>query len=160
MSPRKAALPALVLVATLAGAAGYGALSTPNADAQAAADAAQPRPEHHQFDPTRHIEGRIAFLKAELKITDTQTPLFERVAQAMRDNAKAMSDAYQRHRADRDKPRSAVESLQARVSAGQSRIEQAQRFLAAFTPLYDSLSDEQKKTADELLAGHRHHGHH
>ena len=159
MSLRKAALPALVLAAALVGAADYGAFTAPSADAQAAAGTAEARPEHH-FDPTRHIEGRIAFLKAELKITDSQAPLFERVAQAMRDNAKAMRDAYERRRGDRDKPRTAVESLQARVSAGQSRIEQTQRFLAAFTPLYDSLSDEQKKTADELLAGHRHHRRH
>jgi hypothetical protein len=39
---------------------------------------------------TEHIEGRLAFLKTELKITDAQLPLWNAFAQAMRDNATAM----------------------------------------------------------------------
>jgi hypothetical protein len=38
-----------------------------------------------------HIEGRVAFLKTELKITDAQLPLWNAVADAMRANAKSMS---------------------------------------------------------------------
>src|SRR5579864_6917735 len=86
MSPRKTALP-LALAALLAGTAGMGIPVASDAAAQAATQAPQP-PERHRFDPTRHIEGRIAFLKAELKITDAQAPQFDKVAQAMRDNAK------------------------------------------------------------------------
>ena len=39
----------------------------------------------------RHVEGRLAFLKTELKITDTQLPLWNAVADAMRANAKSMA---------------------------------------------------------------------
>jgi ABC-type sugar transport system substrate-binding protein len=158
---RKATLPALALVAALAGTAGIAALGTRDADAQAttAAPQRQAGPEH-RFDPSRHIEGRIAFLKAELKITDTQAPLFERVAQAMRDNAKEMGQLREQRLTERDKPKSAIESLEGRARFGELRTQQTQRFLAAFKPLYDGLSDQQKQTADELLAGHRHHHHH
>jgi len=38
----------------------------------------------------------------------------------------------------------------------QMRSQDAERFLAAFRPLYQSLSDDQKKAADELLARPRH----
>jgi hypothetical protein len=38
----------------------------------------------------KHIEGRLAFLKTELKITDAQLPLWNAFAQAMRDNATTM----------------------------------------------------------------------
>jgi hypothetical protein len=157
---RKAALPALALVAALAGTVGVAALSTQDADAQATTTAPQDqaRPTH-RFEPGRHIEGRIAFLKAELKITDGQAPLFERVAQAMRDNAKDVAQLHEQRRADRDKPKSAIESLEGRARFGELRTQQAQRFLAAFKPLYDGLSDQQKKTADELLGGHGHHHH-
>ena len=160
MSIRKAALPALALAAALAGTAGIAALSTRDADAQATTTApqAQDRPEH-RFDPSRHVEGRVAFLKAELKITDDQAPLFERVAQAMRDNAKEMAALHEHLRADRDKPKTAIESLEGRARFGEMRTQQAQRFLAAFKPLYDGLSDQQKKAADELLGGQRHHHH-
>ena len=37
-----------------------------------------------------HIEGRLAFLKTELKITDAQLPLWNAFAQAMRDDASTM----------------------------------------------------------------------
>lgn len=158
---RKAAfLPALAVAVALAGAGGLTALTAPNADAQAATAPAQvqPRPEHH-FDPGRHIEGRIAFLKAELKITDAQAPAFARVADAMRANVKDMAQLHEQFRADSDKPKTAVESLEGRVKFGELRTQHEQRFLAAFKPLYDSLSDDQKKAADELLASHRHHHH-
>src|SRR5260370_16161228 len=40
---------------------------------------------------TGHVEGRLAFLKTELKITDAQLPLWNAVADAIRANAKGMS---------------------------------------------------------------------
>ena len=37
-----------------------------------------------------HVEGRLAFLKTELKITDAQLPLWNAVGDAIRANAKGM----------------------------------------------------------------------
>ena len=37
-----------------------------------------------------YVEGRLAFLKTELKITDAQLPLWNKFADALRDNAKTM----------------------------------------------------------------------
>jgi LTXXQ motif family protein len=156
MSPRKAALP-LAVAALLAGTAGLGIPTVRQALAQATTAPQQgQQTEHSRFDPTRHIEGRIAFLKAELKITDAQTSQFEKVAQAMRDNAKERAQAFQQFRADRDKPKTAVERLEMRSRFDQMRSQEAERFLAAFRPLYQNLSDDQKKAADELLARPRH----
>jgi hypothetical protein len=39
-----------------------------------------------------HVEGRLAFLKTELKITDAQLPLWDAVADAIRANAKGMGE--------------------------------------------------------------------
>src|SRR5215471_12137060 len=39
-----------------------------------------------------HVEGRLAFLKTELKITDSQLSLWNAVADAIRANAKSMSE--------------------------------------------------------------------
>ena len=39
-----------------------------------------------------HVEGRLAFLKTELKITDAQLPLWNAVADAIRANAKGMGE--------------------------------------------------------------------
>ena len=156
MNPRKAALP-LALAALVAGTAGLGIPAIHQAAAQATTAPQQgQQPERPRFDPTRHIEGRIAFLKTELKITDAQAPQFEKVAQAMRDSAKERAQAFQQFRGDRDKPQSALERLEMRARFDQMRSQQAERFLAAFRPLYQSLSDDQKKAADELLARPRH----
>lgn len=143
-------------LAALIGVTGLGTIATQQAAAQAAAAPQQMERERHHFSPTRHVEGRIAYLKAELKITDTQSGQFEPVAQAMRDNAKAMEQAIEQHRADRGQPQNAVERLQARAQFAALRAQGSERFLDAFKPLYASLSDDQKKAADELLTRHRH----
>src|SRR5216683_1389335 len=95
-------------------------------------------------------------MKAELKISDAQAPQFERVAQAMRDNAKSVDQAMQQRRGNRDQPQNAVERLEARSQFASLRAQGSQRFLDAFKPLYASLSDDQKKAADEMLARHGH----
>ena len=42
------------------------------------------------MDPSQHIEGRLAFLKTELKITEAQSPQWTAYADALRANAKRM----------------------------------------------------------------------
>jgi hypothetical protein len=158
MSIRK--LSALAIAAALAGGSGLGALRI--ADAQAQATTAAPQaPQREHFNPAGHIEGRIAYLKAELKVTDAQAPQFERVAQAMRENAQERRQLFEQRRGDGDKAHSAVERLETWARFEQLRAQQTQRLLAAFKPLYDNLSTEQKASADELLAsrGHHHHDH-
>jgi hypothetical protein len=40
------------------------------------------------------------------------------------------------------------------------RAQQTDRLLAAFRPLYDGLSDQQKQAANDLLGSHGHHFRH
>lgn len=101
--------------------------------------------------PGRHIEGRIAFLRTELKITQAQQPHWDRVAAAMRERSQRMSELAQQMRADRDRPKTAVDRLEMRARFAEAGANDAKVFAAAFRPLYDSLSDDQKKTADELF---------
>ncbi len=141
------------------------ALGTPGAFAQAAATppaAGQPatppagtpaRPQHQRTFHS-HIDGRIAYMKAELKITPAQEPQFDKVAQAMRDNANDRQKAFQDMRAQRGKPHNAVDALNARIKMSQDRAQNDQRLLTAFKPLYDSLTPDQKKVADEMAAPH------
>ena len=111
------------------------------------------------------VEGRIAFLKAELKITEAQSKQWEAVAKAMRDQSAAMKTLHeqrpQRDRAERDRTLSAPEILARReeataqmTKAMAARAAGEKQFAAAFVPLYNQLSDEQKKTADSLLNRH------
>ncbi len=125
--------------------------------AQIAADSAQVHPQRPL--PGRHIEGRLAFLRAELRITDAQAPLWDRVAAVLRERAAKMDAAIaasRQARSDGTAP-DLLGQIEARISAGESRIEADRAFLAAFRPLYEAPSDEQKKTADELFAHHHRH---
>ena len=150
-------LPALALAAVLAGGAAV-ALGPVVAAAQSQQTPQQQpqRPHRAAFDPGRHIEGRIAYLKAELKITDAQQPQFDALANVMRDNAKAMHDAFQTLRGDRSQPQTALSRMEARAKFAQLRADGDAKMLAAFRPLYQAMSPDQQKAADEMLG---HHGH-
>jgi protein CpxP len=115
-------------------------------------------PQHERPLPSRHIEGRIAFMHAELKITAAQESAWNRVADAMRASAKRKDALFQQMRATRDQPQTAVEKLDRRVSFIQAQATDEKAFADAFKPLYQSLSDDQKKSADELFNRPRHGG--
>jgi LTXXQ motif family protein len=102
----------------------------------------------------KHVEGRLAFLKTELKITDAQLPLWNAVADAMRANAKSMSEMMPGGMMGGAQSTATLpEKLALREKMITAHLEALRKFKAAVDPLYASLSDEQKKTADELLMG-------
>ena len=99
-----------------------------------------------------HVEGRLAFLKTELKITNAQLPLWTAVADAIRANAKntgEMPGGMMRSSQAATLP----EKLALREKMMTTHLEALRRLQPAIDPRYAALSDEQKKTADELLAG-------
>jgi len=122
---------------------------------------AQPQPGQPAQTPrprrsfTSHVEGRIAYMKAELKITSAQQAAFNKVAQAMRDNAAEREKNFADMRANRGQHQSAVDRLENGQKLAQLRAHADQRYLAAFKPLYDSLSADQKQAADDMFAPHR-----
>ncbi len=93
---------------------------------------------------TAHVEGRIAFLKAELKITDAQQPLWNAVADAMRNHTKSMATISGESTGTLPERIAALEKVTA------ARLNAVHKLKAAVTPLYAALTDEQKKVADEL----------
>ena len=99
-----------------------------------------------------HIEGRLAFLKTELKITDAQLPLWNAVADVIRANAKTMGSMGDGMMGDMQTS-TLPEKLAAREKMMTAHLEALRKLKAAVDPLYAALSDEQKKTADELLIG-------
>jgi periplasmic protein CpxP/Spy len=116
---------------------------------------------HHEMGrmmPGKFVDGRVAFLKAELKITPAQETQWQQVEAAMRENAKALDQTFitaRQNRTDMD----AVQRLELREQFAKARADNNARLLAAFRPLYASLSPEQQQTANQLVGTH-HHGHH
>ena len=103
------------------------------------------------------IEGRIAFLRAELKITDAQADAWNGFADALRTNARKLTEV---RATTMPKPGDGQPA-----SALSARLDQQEQWLAArldgtramkstFAKLNEALSEDQKKTANDLLAPH------
>ena len=102
------------------------------------------------------IEGRIAFLRAELKITDTQTGAWDGFADALRANAKKLAEVRASMMPKPDDGQLPEASLSTRLDRQEqwlaARLDGTRAMKSAFTKLNDVLSDDQKKTAGDLLA--------
>jgi LTXXQ motif family protein len=98
----------------------------------------------------KHIEGRLAFLKTELKITDAQLPLWNAFAHIMRDNAAAMQ-ATPHAMMGMSKAATLPDKLAERETMLTLHIEAVRKLKAAADPLYAALNADQKKTADEIM---------
>lgn len=113
--------------------------------------------QHARMLPSQLVDGRIAFLKAELKITPAQETQWQQVATAMHENATALDQAItaaRQHSGTMD----AVQRLTVREQFAKLRADNDTRLLTAFKPLYASLSPEQQQTANTLVGAH--HGWH
>ena len=101
------------------------------------------------------VEGRIAFLRTELKITDAQNAAWNAFADVLRANAKSLGEV---RASMTPQAGAAQQSLIDRVALQEkwlaARLEGTRAIRTALTGLVGTLSDDQKKTADELLAPH------
>ena len=100
------------------------------------------------------VEGRIAFLRAELKITDAQTNAWNSFADALRTNAQKLATVRPAMMPAPGAQQMLTAGLDAQERWLTARLEGLRAIKAAFTPLYGTLSDEQKKTATEILGPH------
>ena len=103
--------------------------------------------------PLKHVEGRLAFLKTELKITPAQEPQWTKFADTVRSTAKNAQAAMPPMMQGGTQAPTAPDLLGRYEKTLTSRLETVHALKAAFDPLYASFSDEQKKLADELLMG-------
>lgn len=131
----------------------------------------------HHGPRADRIDGRVAFLKAELKITPAQESKWQEFEKVLRQQAAERRTAGEKMRAEMQAKRaafqqqveeakakgqpiprptresvSAIERMERQQKFMKARLESQEKMLDAFKPLYASLSDEQKKTADELFA--------
>lgn len=100
--------------------------------------------------PSDRIEGRIAYLHAELRITPAQMAAWNDVATVLRANAKRLSEARpaQPQKADR----SVLERADEQERVLGARLESIRAIKPAYAKLHEALDDAQKKSADELMA--------
>lgn len=97
-------------------------------------------------------EGRIAFLKAELGITDAQKSVWDSYAETVKGNLQSMQVMWQTMKTGFE-AKAPVDRLGAHIAAMESRLAALKEVKPALEKLYAALSDEQKKKADEVLTG-------
>jgi len=100
-----------------------------------------------QMMSPEHVEGRIAFLRTELKVTPAQEPLWEAVAEALRESARASEHMMQQ----RATAQTLLSALDGRERALSARLESVRRLRASVEPFYAALDEAQKATADKLM---------
>jgi LTXXQ motif family protein len=112
--------------------------------------------------PARGVDGLIAHLHEEFKVTPAQEDLFQKLATVMREDADSMS-ALAKKRSEGAKTNSAVDDLKSYAEIAEAHADGAKRMIPVFQALYDSMSDTQKQAADiefrEHYATHHHHKH-
>ena len=104
------------------------------------------------------VEGRIAFLRTELKITEAQTSAWNAFADALRTNAKKLGEVRASMMAQPSAGQQQAPTMAERLDLQErwllARLEGTRTIKSTFTNLYGTLSDDQKKTANELLVPH------
>ena len=100
-----------------------------------------------QMMSPEYVEGRIAFLRTELKVTPAQELLWEAVAEALREGARASEHIMQQ----RATAQTLLSALEGRERALSARLESVRRRRVVVEPFYAALDETQKATADKLI---------
>jgi len=101
---------------------------------------------------TNSVEQQITQLHSELKITSDQESKWNAVAQAMRDNATNVQKLITQMQQKTPSSMTAVDALEINQQFAQTRLDGLKNFTSAFKSLYESMPDQQKKNADQVLA--------
>lgn len=97
------------------------------------------------------VEGRLAFLKTELKITDAQMAAWTQLAETVRTAAKHHNERMKAIFAGEERSKTLPERVEAQEQFMATRLEEIKLIKAGVKNLYAVLSDEQKKEADEMV---------
>lgn len=103
-------------------------------------------------DVETYADGRVAFLAAELDITEAQQGVWSDYAEALRSNTGVMASMHRTMReAFGQRDGTPVRRLDLHIEMMKSRLAALETLKPATEALYGALSAEQKQKADRLL---------
>jgi hypothetical protein len=142
---RSVAIASLAGAALLAGSLAPVAAQTPDDSKKppAAAAATSSKPET--------VEQRIQTLKTSLQIKPEQETKWNAMAQAMRDNASRMEKLVADKRKTPPEKMTAIDDMKTYQDFAQAHLDGIKHLTSAFKSLYDSLTPDQKKNADQVF---------
>lgn len=138
--------PALLSVALLAALPALAQTQAPDDQAQAAPGHAATKMDTYHA----RLNQRISSMRQRLAITPAEQAAWNEFADTMRQNANDIEQAFQK-RAAAFKTMTAPENMQNYAEIEQERAQDLQKLAAAFSTLYNQLSEQQKHTADAMF---------
>jgi hypothetical protein len=100
-----------------------------------------------------HIEGRLAFVKTELKITDDQKSQWNLFADAVRANFMSMTDMRQSMMSQQAAATTLPQRLAFEDRAMTAHLAGLKKVENTLDKLYGVLTEDQKKIADGIVVG-------
>jgi protein CpxP len=152
-NPMNKIIAGLVASAFLIGGA-YAQTPVPPAGAPRAPGDSTPAAGKSEAQRNTDVEKHIVDLHAKLKITSAEEAKWDDVAKAMRENANEIEQAIDK----REAHGTAIDDLNAYGEVVQAHADGIKKLAKVFAPLYTSMSDDQKKVADEVFVHHAHDG--
>lgn len=99
------------------------------------------------MDPAARVDQRLSRLKADLKLSDKQEPLWQAFAEKSKAEATKGAESM-RQRMSNDKPMTAPERLSQMQAGMKERLVAMEAVSETFNRLYAALTPEQKSAAD------------
>ena len=96
------------------------------------------------------VEGRLAYLRSELEITDAQATAWDAYAAAGKDRVETMQGMHE-SMMETMQDGTAIERMDVRIAGMEAMLESLKAMKPATEGLYSALGDDQKKLADELI---------
>lgn len=106
---------------------------------------------HDQDWMLGRVEGRLAFMKAELKITDAQAGPWNAFADSVRTAAKLHNHRMQGMFSGDDQSKPLPDRIEQNEQFMSARLDQIKLIKASLKSLYAVLTDEQKQEANDMM---------
>lgn len=140
---------AKVLASTFLISSAY-ALSPAYADTTASPNASSAMMVKADARHDMRVEKHIKELHAKLKITPDEESQWDAVVKVMHDNATELDQEIDKRKANISTA-TAIDDLNAYADIAQAHADGVRKLSEAFSPLYASMPDDQKKVADEVF---------
>jgi Cache 3/Cache 2 fusion domain/LTXXQ motif family protein len=105
---------------------------------------------YSQSDLDARVEGRLAYAKALLGITDSEAPAWKAYEDVSRANVRSL-EAAQRAMIDAERTGSVIDRMHAQTAMMQAQLDARKALLPATEALYKALTPEQRERADVVL---------